>query len=55
MNERQILHIERKRQAERIQKVREKRHKKTDAEMQEEVLMEAKKILGLLWLLKNEL
>lgn len=48
MNERQTLHIERKKQAERIQKVREKRQKKTDAEMQEEVLMEAKKILGLL-------
>lgn len=48
MNERQIPHIERKRKIERIQKVREKRHKKTDAEMQEEVLMEAKKILGLL-------
>jgi hypothetical protein len=48
MNERQTLHIERKKKEERIKKVREKRHKKTDAEMQEEVLMEAKKILGLL-------
>jgi hypothetical protein len=48
MNERQTLLIERKRKAERINKVREKRKQKTDAEMQEEVLMEAKKILGLL-------
>jgi hypothetical protein len=47
MNERQILHIERNKQKERIKKLRDKRHK-TDAEMQEEVLMEAKRILGLL-------
>lgn len=48
MNERQILHIERNRKVERIQKVREKRQNKTDAEMQEELLMEARAILGLL-------
>lgn len=47
MNERQILQIERNKQQERIKKLRDKRYK-TDAEMQEEVLMEAKRILGLL-------
>jgi hypothetical protein len=48
MNDRQILQIERKKKKERINKARDKRHNKTDAEMQEEVLNEAKEILGLL-------
>jgi hypothetical protein len=47
MNERQTLQIEKNKQQARIKKVRDKRYK-TDAEMQDEVLMEAKRILGLL-------
>lgn len=46
INKRQTLHIEKARQSERIKKARDKRYK-TDAEMQEEVLFEFKKILGL--------
>lgn len=48
MNDRQQFQIQRKREVDRRTKLRERRYGKTDAEMQEEVLMEAKRILGLI-------
>lgn len=45
--DRQKQTIERKKQQERIKKVREKRWGKTDSQMQEFILMQAKMILGL--------
>ena len=55
MSQRQSIQIQKRKELERRTKLRDKRYGKTDAEMQEEVLNEAKRILGLLWFLENEL
>ena len=48
MSQRQSIQIQKRKELERRTKLRDKRYGKTDAEMQEEVLNEAKRILGLL-------